>query len=174
MVFRNEIALTGELSEVGLPLRRNVPSSYRRGLELEATIQATPAIRLRSNANVSRNRISRWLEFRNVEPLLTPSVIISQAFDYTPSPALSAGVIGRYVSRSFLDNTNNESLVTPSFVTFDGNVGYSFTERARLSVQVNNLLNNQRVFASGYAMEGIAYYYPQATRHFVMMVDFRL
>ena len=174
MEFRNEIALTGELSEVGLPLRRNVPSSYRRGLELEATVQATPAVRLRSNANFSRNRISEWLEFRDVEPLLTPSIIISQALDYTPSPAFSAGVVGRYVSRSFLDNTNDEGLMTPSFVTLDGNVGYSFSERARVSLQVNNLLNNQRVFASGYAIEGIAYYYPQATRHFAVMVDFRL
>ena len=34
MEFSNEIALTGELSEIGLPLRRNVDDSYRRGVEL--------------------------------------------------------------------------------------------------------------------------------------------
>ena len=174
MEFRNEIALTGELSEIGLPLRRNVESSYRRGIEIEASLQATPAIRLRSNANVSRNRISEWLEFRNVQPLLTPEVIVSQAVDYTPSPIFSIGLIGRYVSRSFLDNTNNEDLTTPSFTTLDSNVSYSLTEQAQLSLQVNNLLNNKRVFPSGYAIDGIAYYYPQATRHFVLMIDFKL
>ena len=35
MEFRDEIALTGELSDIGLPLRRNVDSSFRRGLELD-------------------------------------------------------------------------------------------------------------------------------------------
>ncbi len=35
MEFQDEIALSGELSEIGLPVRRNVPRSYRRGLELE-------------------------------------------------------------------------------------------------------------------------------------------
>jgi len=33
MEFRDEIALTGELSEIGLPLRRNVEQSSRRGIE---------------------------------------------------------------------------------------------------------------------------------------------
>ena len=32
MEFSNEIALTGELSEIGLPVRRNVGRSHRRGL----------------------------------------------------------------------------------------------------------------------------------------------
>ena len=32
MEFTDEIALSGELSEIGLPLRRNVDDSYRRGL----------------------------------------------------------------------------------------------------------------------------------------------
>ena len=35
MDFDDEIALSGELSEIGLPLRRNVDESYRRGLELD-------------------------------------------------------------------------------------------------------------------------------------------
>ena len=41
MEFTNEIALTGELSEIGLPLRRNVDDSYRRGLEVDLKWMAT-------------------------------------------------------------------------------------------------------------------------------------
>ena len=37
MEFRDEIALTGELSEIGLPLRRNVEKSSRRGIEWDVT-----------------------------------------------------------------------------------------------------------------------------------------
>ena len=42
MEFRNEIAATGELSEIGLPLRRNVERSFRRGFELDLRWTAAP------------------------------------------------------------------------------------------------------------------------------------
>jgi hypothetical protein len=51
-----------------------------------------------------------------------------------------------------------------------------------LRLQINNLLNNKRIFPSGYSylfltpqrtIEGISYYYPQATRNASVMVDFR-
>ena len=57
MEFRDEIALTGELSDIGLALRKNVDRSYRRGIELSANWQASPMLQLRTAANVSRNRI---------------------------------------------------------------------------------------------------------------------
>lgn len=207
MEFRNEIAATGELSEVGLPLRRNVSRSHRRGVEVEAEYQASPVLRLRLNANASRNRIAEWTQYfdvygadgswvgstpatyRNVEPLLTPSLIVNQSVEYTPTPELSVGLIGRYVSRAFLDNTNNEAFATPSFTTFDANLSWSLgrwltTGEPRLSLQINNLFDNDRVYPSGYSYlymnegmaepRGTAYYFPQATRHFVVMLDFRL
>ncbi|MBK5258569.1 MAG: TonB-dependent receptor [Thermoanaerobaculia bacterium] len=202
MEFRNEIASTGELSEIGLLLRRNVDSSYRRGIEVEASVQAMPGLRLRTNANLSRNRIGEWTQFYdvyddggnwvdsrprrfdNVEPLLTPSLTINQAVEYTPRPSLSAGLVARYTGKSFLDNTNNADFVTPSFFVVDASLAYSLTKALRLSLQVNNLFDNQRVFPSGYSylyrtdgsdqVSGTAYYYPQATRHFVVMLDVRL
>ncbi len=179
MEFRNEIALTGELSEIGLPLRRNVDRSYRRGIELDATAQATQSVRLRTTANVSRNRIATWLTYRNVEPLLTPPVLLNQAIEYTPSPRFGAGLVARYVAESYLDNANDEALVTPSYVVVDGNVSISLGRLLsagdpRLSVQVNNLFDNDRIYASGYAFDGVPYYFPQATRNFVVMLDFRL
>ena len=54
---------------------------------------------------------------------------------------------------------------------------------AKLSLQVSNILNNKRVFPSGYsylfltptgAVDGVRYYYPQATRSAVVTMDFRL
>src|SRR5213075_502915 len=86
MEFHHEIASTGELSDIGLLLRRNVDRSYRRGLEMEETWQATPSLRLRGNANLSRNRISKWTQFfgdesrvyRDVNPLLTPALLLNQ------------------------------------------------------------------------------------------------
>ncbi len=173
MEFHNEIAATGELSDIGLALRRNVDRSSRRGIEVDAAWQAMPSLRLRTIANASRNRIARWGDLRNVEPLLTPNLILNESVEFTPNARFSAGLLGRYVSRSFLDNTNDSAFVTPSFFTLDGNVSVSIG-RPRVSLQMNNMLNNDRVYPSGYRYGDTAYYFPMATRSFVLMLDFAL
>ena len=200
MEFRNEIASTGELSPIGALLRRNVDRSYRRGLELEYSWQAAPRVKLRGNANASRNRIHTWtqfydvydangtltgsepLTFHDVNPVLTPSLIVNQTIEFAPSAKSTFGLTARHVGRSYLDNTNNGSFVAPAFTTFEANGAIAIGHDMSLRVQINNLLNNKRVFPSGYSylfltpqrtIEGISYYYPQATRNASVMVDFR-
>lgn len=198
MEFRNEIAATGELSETGSALRRNVDRSFRRGVELDAAFQATRAVRLRSVASLSRNEISEWTQFvdvydgdfnwlgsrelayRAVEPLLTPSVVVSQGVDYTPNARFSAGVIGRYVGRSYLDNTNDSDLDTPSYFVADLNLSYAATPWARVTLQVNNVFDDDGIRPSGYSYQYFAgaeavktaYYYPHATRNAIVLLDF--
>lgn len=210
MEFRHEIAATGELSDIGLALRRNVDRSYRRGIELSAKWQASPSLRFRTNANVSRNRIHSWTQFydvydtdfnyvasrpvvySDVQPLLTPPVIVNQTVDFTPSPLLGFSATGRYVAKSYLDNTNDPALVAPSFFQLDGNVVLSLARwipvgAPKLTVQMNNILNNKRIYPSGYSwnyimrdenggesISGIPYYYPQATRNVVVMLDVKM
>lgn len=187
MEFRNEIAATGELSDIGLPLRRNVDRSFRRGIELEADWRVAPSLRLRTSANLSRNQIDEWTQFydtgsityRDVEPLLTPGVIVSQSVEYRPRTAVTLGAVARWVGESYLDNTNHPDLVTPSFFTVDATAAYALSDRVRLTLQINNALNNDRIYPSGYsylyldngAATGIPYYYPQATRNAVVLVD---
>jgi iron complex outermembrane receptor protein len=199
MEFRHEIASTGELSDIGLQLRRNVDRSHRRGVELDAAWQASKIVRLHTVANLSSNRIKTWTQFydvydasgefvdsrplthRNVEPLLTPRAIISQSIDVTPSPRVAFGLTGRYQAKSYLDNTNNADAIAPSFFSIDGNVAYDLTSQVRLSLQVNNLTNRRRIFPSGYSylyivgneIQATPYYYPQATRNAMLMVDFK-
>jgi iron complex outermembrane receptor protein len=202
MEFHDEIASTGELSEIGLLLRRNVDRSYRRGLELEASWRPRLSLRFRTSGSVSRNRIRSWTQFydvydpsgnyvtsepfvhRNVSPLLTPNVIVSQSIDWSPVRPVALGGIARYVGRSYLDNTNDGRFVTPSFVAVDANASYDVARWLRLTVRVNNLFNHDRVYPSGYSylfitrpsntIDGTAYYYPQATRNAVVTLDFRL
>jgi len=200
MNFHNEIASTGELSPIGLLLRRNVDRSYRRGLELEYTWQAMPRLKLRGNATLSRNRIHTWTQFydvydaagnivgsqpitfHDVNPILTPTMIMNQSIEYAPSSSLIFGVTGRHVGRSYLDNTNNGAFIAPAFTTLEANAAIALSHGVSLRLQVNNLTNNKRVFPSGYSylfltpdrtIEGISYYYPQATRNATVMVDFR-
>src|SRR5258706_10013677 len=200
MNFHNEIASTGELSPIGLLLRRNVDRSYPRGAELEFTWQAMPRLKLRGNATLSRNRIHTWTQFydvydaagnitgsqpitfHDVNPVLTPSLIVNQSIEFAPSSKTTFGLTARHVERSYLDNTNNGSFIAPAFTTLEANAAIAVSHGVSLRLQVNNLTNNKRVFPSGYSylfltpdrtIEGISYYYPQATRNGTVMVDFR-
>ena len=211
MEFTDEIALTGELSDIGLPLRRNVDDSYRRGLELDFrwTADAARKVELGGNLSLSRNRISEWTQFTDVygedgsylesvpvlysdvEPLLTPTVTANLSADWTPRPWLAFGVSGRYVGESQLDNTGDERLVTPDFAVVDLRASFGLDKwlpgRPRLNVFVNNLFDNDRIYASGYSyqyftepadgartLDGTPNYYPSATRNVMATIDFRM
>jgi iron complex outermembrane receptor protein len=199
MQFHNEIASTGEYSDIGLLLRRNVDRSDRRGIELEGTWRATPQVTLRGNANASRNRISQWTQFfdvydssgafigseprvyRDVNPVATPSLLANVAIDYAPTSRIRLGAEGRYVSKAYLDNTNSEAFITPSFTTVDGVVAVDVAPSIRVTLRVNNLLDAKRIYPSGYSYQwlengslyGTSYYFPQATRNATVMLDFR-
>lgn len=200
MEFRNEIAATGQLSDIGLALRRNVDRSYRRGIEVEETLQITPAIRIRGNLSVSRNRIREWTQYfdvydaagafvdsrpvtySDVAPLLSPSLIVNQSIDYAPARRVTLSVTGRYVGRSYLDNTNSDAFTAPAFFVADSTAAVQFTRSAKLTLQINNLFNRRRVFPSGYSyqfmtpagIDGIRYFYPQAGRNAVVTLDVNL
>jgi len=205
MEFHDEIALTGQLSETGLPLRQNVARSYRRGVELDVKWRPIKPLRLGATLNASRNRIRSWTQFYDVydaagsrtgstsrtfpdvAPLLTPELVanLSAEWDVLPWISLSAG--GRYLSRSFLDNTNVDDLTTPDlFVLSAGlliDLSGAVPGRPRLRVVGQNLLNETRLWTSGYSYlyatqspgglvtSGIPYYYPQASRSVTVTLD---
>lgn len=208
MEFRDEIALTGELSEVGLPLRRNVDRSYRRGVEVDLTWMPIPNWSVTHSLNVSRNRIREWTQFydvfdgqgtwvgsepivyRNVRPLLTPEVIFNLGVEWANRDT-SVALLGRYVAESQLDNTGLSQFRAPSFTNLDvrasQSLGRWFHEiDARVTLFVNNVLDNRDQFPSGYSyqflvrdnagtgrdsLDGIPFYYPLATRNFVVSLQ---
>ena len=174
MDFQDEIALSGELSEIGLPVRRNVPSSSRRGVELGLDWRPGPAWRVLGTANLSRNRIDEWTQFydvydtsgawidsvalvhRDVPPLLTPEVLLNASVAWTPSPVLGLGLSARWVDESQLDNTGNPDFRTPSWFNLDGQLTVSLARwvkrgEPRIRVQATNLLDDERIWPSGYS-----------------------
>lgn len=204
MAFRHEIAQTGELSEIGLPLRRNADRSYRRGVEVDLTWRPVEPLQIRHTATYSLNRIDTWTQFydvydaagswaastsldhHDVPPYVTPAILASISADYTLTRGATIGAAWRYVGESYLDNTGNRDFTAPSFTCLDvsGSVDLArvltFAARAHpvLRAQVTNVLDNRRMFPSGYSYQyfversglpgrvllGTRYYYPLATR----------
>ncbi len=208
MRFRDEIAPTGEQSEIGYAIRRNIPESTRRGFELEATLRPSARWRLRTSALLARYEIAVWRqqldvydaegnyggtslrEFRDTSPALSPETILRQSIEWQPTPALEVALAGRYVGRSHLDNTGQSRLTTPSYTWLElaarADLGRWWSWGApQLRLQVNNLLDRDGVWPSGYSypfltrgaagdtLGGIPYYYPLAERHFVAGIEWR-
>jgi iron complex outermembrane receptor protein len=209
MDFHDEIALTGELSDIGLPLRRNVDSSYRRGLELDLRWIFARDWALTNSTNLSHNRIEKWTQYfdvfdedfnwigsepvtyYDVPPLLTPEIVINQGFEWSPG-AWDVALIGRYVDHSYLDNTGNDELTAPSYFNLDLRAGIALNRlrvigRPTITLHVTNLLDTVDQYPSGYSWQyitrdtagsdvfsGIPYYYPLATRNFIVTIDFKL
>ncbi len=172
MEFHNEIAAIGALSLTGSPLRKNVDRSYRRGLELEGEWHPSPRWKASANLTIMRATISTYHDdranatYHNVEPLLTPPVISSQLVEYTISSEWSLRANGKFVDRTHLANDGNPSLTTPSYYMADA--GLTWRRGAtELRVQVYNVLNSN-AYSSGYASGGVRYFYPIATRNFLI------
>jgi iron complex outermembrane receptor protein len=168
MRFRDEITPVGALSYIGLPLRKNVRRSSRRGVEADVTWRPVPSIATSLNATLSRNRIAEYTDdatdvtYRDVEPLLTPTVLINHAVDWQVMPEFTISLSGRYVGRSFLANTGDAAFVTPSAHLLDAGVAWG-RERHELSLHVMNV-GNARFYASGYTDGTTPYYFVSAPR----------
>ena len=177
MRFRNEIAPIGALSYQGLPLRKNVAASYRRGIELDAAYRGLPRVTLAANGTLMNARISAYTDdasgitYRGVEPLLTPKLVTSQRLELEATRAVRLALEGRYTGRSQLTNTGDPRLVLPASYVADGSVTWS--RRAYgLVLRVNNI-GNSKAFGSGYADGETPAYYVLPPRNVFVTVQLR-
>ena len=177
MEFTDEIALTGELSEIGLPIRTNVDESYRRGLEVDLKWQFAERWALLHSSNLSRNRIHEWTQYydvydeqgswagsqpityKDVPPLLTPEVIANLGVEWARSGA-SVALMGRYVDDAQLDNTGLEEFRLPSYTNVDLRASVNLgrwwaSANPRITLFINNLFDNDDQYPSGYSYQFI-------------------
>ncbi len=178
MQFRDEIAAIGAISELGYELRKNVPRSYRRGVEGDLTWQVMPAVTVVGTAAVTDARIRDYTDdasgavYHDVTPLMTPKLVSNQGIRAELAPWLSLHVDGRYVSRMMLTNTNDARFAVPEAWYADAGATLRFGRQSVL-VQVRNLFD-RRVYTGGYpgALAGSTdpqamepYYYTLAPRN---------
>ena len=165
MDFRNEIEPIGALSYQGLPLRKNVHASYRRGMELDSRVHLTKSVTASINATLMQARIADYTDdasgasFHDVPPLLAPRIISAQRLEWQPVAALSLWGEGRYTGRSQLDNTGNPALILPDAYVLDASAVWRFASgRHALELRGNNLTSSKR-YGSGYGSGDTPYYY---------------
>ncbi len=184
MFYRDQLVQTGELSDTGELLSRNVPKSYRRGIELSLAVEATKWLSLGGNVTLSQNHILDYVDYidgvafeRGRTTIAYSPAVTAGVFVDAHVKGFSARLSTRYVSKQYLTNGEYEDLSLPRYCVSDLDLGYTLRtskiERVRFGVKIGNLFN-AKYCASGYGgswLEGAtladrkswAYYFPQAT-----------
>lgn len=174
MQFRDEIAPIGTITINGTPLRKNVPRSHRTGIELEGAWRPSEAVTLTGNAMLMRARIEEYTDdatgvtYRDVAPLLSPSLIATLDGRWQASRRLEVGATLRHVGQSQLANDGSETQVLPSATLADLRAAVRL---GRFEVR-GQMLNafDANAYASGYTDGTSRYLFPVAARTFLATV----
>ena len=194
MLYKDQLVVTGQINDVGGVVRQNIPESSRLGIELEGGISITSQFSWAANATFSKNKINSYTEFiddydnggqieRNfsdTDIAFSPSVITNSILGFSEKD-FTAELTTKYVSKQYLDNTQNDARTIDSYLVNDLRISYSFTNLSfaraiTANLMVNNLLN-EKYETNGYTFGFISggeqrfnYYYPQAGRNFLFQV----
>lgn len=171
MDYKDQLVLTGQLSDTGNPLSVNVPESYRMGIELQAALKPCKWFDWQLNATFSRNRIKNFVEYiyedEWTNPItrelgtttiaFSPSVLFNNAFNFHWR-GLDASLQSHYVSRQFLSNAQSREQMLDAYFVSDLNLVYSFgsvlgLRELRLGLSVYNIFN-EKYENNGYAGAG--------------------
>jgi iron complex outermembrane recepter protein len=178
MQFKNEIAAIGQLSAIGLPLRKNVASSFRNGVELSAEIKPIDGMRIITQANFSHNRIKKYtsdfdnVTYKNVTPLLTPNSIVNQSIRHCFNPRIEVELGVRYMSKSYLSNANDATLIAPASAITNASFHFRILKNHSLTLMANNIFN-QHYYTSGYVQSNEAFFFAMATRNFYATLNLK-
>lgn len=176
MEFRNEIAAIGALSLTGSPLRKNVPRSYRRGVEVDGSYHLNALGTVSGNFAYMQARIETYADaksgvtYHDIDPVATAPVLANMRWEVPVARAWDVAVAGRFVDRTHLANDGNVGLVTPAYTLIDLAVRHA-RGPMEVRVELNNALD-ANAYAGGYADGGVRYFYPVATR--TLLVTLRL
>lgn len=168
MNYDNQFVQTGEQSDIGENLTVNIKDSYRMGIEMQAGVMPFKWLSIEGNAALSQNRIKDFTEV--VEDWDNGSAKIhydNSTLAFSPSAILNGFVkfsMGRfnavwhtnYVSRQYLDNTENADRSLPAYSFSD--LSATFTQPIKgiiRSIEIGANLNN--IFNSHKATSGWVY-----------------
>lgn len=175
MKYKNQLILTGKISEIGELLTSNIPDSYRYGLELIAGVKITDWLKWDGNLALSRNKILNfteqdvdvydadwnWIESRNndlgtTDIAYSPSVVGNSMFSFAFGN-LDCALMSGYVGKQYIDNTSDEDRSIAAYFINNVRAGYSLPlNKGIKSIDFSVLVNN--VFNVKYVSNGYVWY----------------
>ena len=199
MRYKDQLVLTGEIDEVGSPIRQNVGDSYRLGVEFESSFNISNKISWNPNLSFSENKNIDFYFKRdgvlnnigNTNISFSPNIIAASAVQYELSEKALISVLTKYVGEQYMGNIDSENSKLDAYSTTDINLvfqpnNFPFFKDIRLTILFNNIFGLKYVsngyfytFDDDYSVPGIiktiegAGYYPQAERNFLIGISTR-
>ncbi len=182
MQFENEIAPIGQAIPEGfVQLRKNVPNSFRRGVEVDWNYRPFDQLSFSGDVTYMQSRIDEYAPegsdevFTGVVPIISPEWLVNASMEYRPLNWLTLALSPRYVSESYLEPTNQEGLVLPSYFLLDSRATLFFGKHS-LSLQLNNLFDEQ-YYSFGqpvaFGEQTVPGYFVQPPRNFYAILRLR-
>lgn len=183
MDYTDQFVQTGEQSDIGEKLTTNIKDSYRAGAELQAALDITEWLTVEGNAALSINKIKDFDEYvENWDDWEGNTDANGNAYDgdgfdiihydnstlaFSPSAILNGFVTvhhkgwqavwhTNYVSRQYLDNTENDDRSLPSYCVSAVNLSYTLKPKAVVKEAIFGL-NFNNLFNAHYAANGWVY-----------------
>ncbi|WP_162127043.1 TonB-dependent receptor [Flavobacterium phycosphaerae] len=175
MAYKDQLILTGNLDDVGNPIRSNSEKSYRLGLEVDATFALSAKFIIRPNFTISQNKnLDLNVSGENVGTkaiAYSPGLIAGNVLVYKPMAGMQISWFSKFVGEQYMNNIELSSAKLPDYFVNDLNVTYeikpkSIFKSVVLTGLVNNILDKQYV-SNGYMWDVYPYYYPQAGINFL-------
>ncbi|MGL4292274.1 MAG: TonB-dependent receptor [Bacteroidales bacterium] len=170
MNYKNQLILTGKLSEIGEALTSNIPDSYRMGIELMGGVRICKGFEWNGNIALSANKIRNFTEtvdeyslfedekgnsyedwsgtrevfYNKTTIAMSPSIVANSIFSFNKK-GFHASFNSVFVSRQYLDNSSNKSRSLDPYFVNHLQMGYTFKptfmKEIALAVRINNLFN---------------------------------
>lgn len=171
MKYKDQLILTGKISEIGELLTSNIPDSYRRGIEFMAGVKVFDQLRWDGNLTLSQNRILNfteqdvdvydanweWIDAQSndlgtTDIAYSPQVVANSIFTLTLG-AFETSLTSSYVGKQYIDNTSSDDRSLPAYFVNSMQARYTLElpkmKSIEFQLQANNLLNHQYV-SNGY------------------------
>lgn len=198
MLYKDQLINTGQLNDVGSPIRKNVKSSYRRGIELTGAYAFTKKLKYQANITLSQNQIESFTELTydytngfdirstnkgTTDIAFSPSIIANGELVFNPSKVIEIGFQSRYVGEQYLDNTSNKHRKLDAYFVNDLRIEFKIPSKTIREVKVMARVNN--IFSEAYSANGYTYtyivgksitenfYYPQALRNYMIGLNLK-
>ena len=196
MHYKDQLVLTGKINDVGAYTRTNIPKSYRAGVELVAVAEITSWLNTVGNFSISRNKVQDFTEFiddydnggqktkqySSTDIAFSPTIVGGATINFIPAKNAELSLISKYVSKQYLDNTQNESRKLNAYYTQDARFIYTVSKKwlkeLNIILQANNVFNKKyepNGYTFSYYYGGILttenYYFPMAGRNFMVGVN---
>ena len=169
MDYTNQFVQTGEKSDIGEDLTTNIKDSYRMGVEIQGGVDVTSWLSIEGNASLSQNKIKdfdevasvnweesfRTIHYDNSTLAFSPSTILN-GFVNLHWNGLQAVWHTNFVSRQYLDNTENADRSLPCYSASDANISYTWKPNKAIKECIFGL-NFNNIFNRRYAANGWVY-----------------